>query len=391
MLAATFLAQDHYLCESRPLWQFVPFAEADYPWRHSHPKLAQWLDGLSDHQVSIWQDAPEQSHAACAVYLPQLKRPLAMAKRHQQTAAPFWLRNGIKGRKWQQISAFSSLVSPLPKSILEWCAGKGHLGRLLAWQANHEVTSLEWQATLCQQGQQSADKLGLSQQFFCTDVLKQATRHYLQQEQQLVALHACGQLHINMLQDAVANRVKSIRLCPCCYQLIPQAEYQPMSRQAAQSALQLSRQDLRLAVQETVTAHQRERDKRQTEKRYRQMFDIWQRSQTGIDEYLAVPSAPDSLFRQPPLFFCQWAAEQKGLQFDAEHQLDALQQAAEQRIRRLERMELIQHLFRRTLEHWLVLDRALYLEEQGYAVTLVEFCDREITPRNLAILADLQY
>lgn len=390
MLAATFLDQDHYLCEFRPFWQFVPFAEADYPWRQSHPRLAQWLDGLSDHQVAIWQDDPEQAHAACAEYLPQLKRPLAIAKRYQQTAAPFWLKNAIKGRKWQQISAFSTLISPLPTSILEWCAGKGHLGRLLAWQANHEVTSLEWQAELCQQGQQSADKLGLSQQFFCTDVLKQATADYLQQEQQVVALHACGQLHINMLQDAVASRVQSIRLCPCCYQLIAQAEYQPMSRQAAQSALRLSRQDLRLAVQETVTAHQRERDKRQTEKRYRQMFDIWQRSHSGKDEYLAVPSAPDSLFRQPPLFFCQWAAEQKGLQFNAEHQLDALQQAAEQRVRRLERMELIQHLFRRTLEHWLVLDRALYLQEQGYNVTLVEFCDREVTPRNLAILADLQ-
>jgi hypothetical protein len=48
---------------------------------------------------------------------------------------------------------------------------------------------------------------------------------------------------------------------------------------------------------------------------------------------------------------------------------------------------LVRGLFRRPLELWLVLDRALYLEENGYAVQVGEFCDSQLTPRNLMVLA----
>ncbi|MNO08218.1 hypothetical protein D3C81_2307610 [compost metagenome] len=51
-------------------------------------------------------------------------------------------------------------------------------------------------------------------------------------------------------------------------------------------------------------------------------------------------------------------------------------------------LERVRNLFRRPLELWLVLDRALFLEEQGYAVRLGLFCDYPLTPRNILILAE---
>ncbi len=50
-------------------------------------------------------------------------------------------------------------------------------------------------------------------------------------------------------------------------------------------------------------------------------------------------------------------------------------------------LELLRALFRRPLETWLLLDRALYLEEQGYRVTLGTFCEPTLTPRNALLLA----
>ena len=50
-------------------------------------------------------------------------------------------------------------------------------------------------------------------------------------------------------------------------------------------------------------------------------------------------------------------------------------------------MELVRHLFRRPLEIWLLLDRALFLEEQGYRVEVGTFCPKPTTPRNLLIRA----
>ena len=37
---------------------------------------------------------------------------------------------------------------------------------------------------------------------------------------------------------------------------------------------------------------------------------------------------------------------------------------------------------------WLLLDRCLYLVEQGYSVRLGEFCPTSLSPRNLLILAE---
>ena len=51
-------------------------------------------------------------------------------------------------------------------------------------------------------------------------------------------------------------------------------------------------------------------------------------------------------------------------------------------------LELLRGLFRRPLELWLVLDRALYLEEQGFQVTLGTFCATQLSPRNLLLLAE---
>jgi hypothetical protein len=52
-------------------------------------------------------------------------------------------------------------------------------------------------------------------------------------------------------------------------------------------------------------------------------------------------------------------------------------------------LELLRNLFRRPLELWLILDRALYLGERGYDVRVGTFCDSHITPRNLLIIAEL--
>jgi hypothetical protein len=64
---------------------------------------------------------------------------------------------------------------------------------------------------------------------------------------------------------------------------------------------------------------------------------------------------------------------------------DAWLEAGAARLERVRRYELVRHLFRRPLELWLVLDYAIFLEEQGYQVRLGQFCARSLTPRNLMI------
>src|SRR3546814_15111250 len=65
-----------------------------------------------------------------------------------------------------------------------------------------------------------------------------------------------------------------------------------------------------------------------------------------------------------------------------------LEAAGHQRLAEVRNLELVRGLFRRPLELWLVLDRALFLSQKNYNVRLGTFCKTPLTPRNLMLLAE---
>jgi hypothetical protein len=83
--------------------------------------------------------------------------------------------------------------------------------------------------------------------------------------------------------------------------------------------------------------------------------------------------------------FCHWAAAKKQLELPDTVDFDFWLSFGERRLAEVRRHELVRHLFRRPLELWMVLDYAIFLEEQGYRVRLGQFCDRSLTPRNLLL------
>lgn len=67
---------------------------------------------------------------------------------------------------------------------------------------------------------------------------------------------------------------------------------------------------------------------------------------------------------------------------------ERLEDAGWQRLAEVRNLELLRGLFRRPLELWLNLDRALFLVEHGYIVRMGTFCEAPLTPRNLMLLAE---
>src|SRR5690606_4770732 len=220
------------------------------PWPDQ--QLQQCLQVLDEQQVKLIDNSEELQQQLFRSFFPELYvLPLLTVPAAEQTFSPlpFWLENGIGGRKLQQIDAICQQWPGQMLPVVEWCAGKGHLGRILAHRFTAPVTSIEWQAALCRQGEDLAAKYKLAQQFICADVLNDSLQHVLQPQQQLVALHACGQLHISMLEQAVQAGCQQLLLVPCCYHLIPQPCYQPMSAIGIAQDLDLAKDDLKLIVQ----------------------------------------------------------------------------------------------------------------------------------------------
>jgi hypothetical protein len=203
-----------------------------------------------------------------------------------------------------------------------------------------------------------------------------------------VALHACGDLHVRLMQLASAAGCQQMAIAPCCYNRINRSEYQALSSAGLRSVLQLSLEDLALPMSETVTAGARVRRQRDTSMARRLAFDLLQRQVRGIDEYLPTPSLPSAWLDKPFADYCRDLAALKELSTVGAQDWQALEAAGWQRLAEVRNLELLRGLFRRPLELWLNLDRALFLSERGYVVRLGIFCDSALTPRNFLLLAE---
>ncbi|OIN54529.1 methyltransferase [Pseudomonas costantinii] len=386
---ARFQALDAFLTEHQGLWRPRPFVHLQLPWETLHPELAQWLRqrSLADAESSnnlphdLPAPAPFPQLAAQALHLSAVDKLPA----HPLEPARHRLNVDVPGRKWQQIEAFGAALqfAETPMHWLDWCAGKGHLGRRLL-QPGQQLTCLEYDPALIASGQALSDHHGLPVTHRLQDVMADVS---IGPEYTPIALHACGDLHVRLLQLASAAGCKQLALAPCCYNRINADTYQALSGAGRASALQLSIDDLGLPLSETVTAGKRVRQQRDTSMARRLGFDQLQRQLRNCDEYLPTPSLPASWLDKPFADYCRELAGLKGLSTGEQDWL-ALEAHGWRRLAEVRNLELVRGLFRRPLEMWLVLDRALFLSEQGYKVEIGSFCEPALTPRNLMVLAE---
>ena len=392
-LLQRFLALDAFLLAQQALWRPKPFTQLHLPWENQHRSLADWLRARSLEQAEAEHNHPEQ--LAAPAPFPDLAQQASTLSavgalpKTTRKAPPARLSVDVPGRKWQQIEAFaSSLQFRQPtRHWLDWCAGKGHLGRLLT-EDGQSLCCLEYNAELVEAGQRLSQRHGLQAEHRRQDVLCASVANQLHAAHSPVALHACGDLHVRLLQLASHTGCQQLAVAPCCYNRIQGDSYQALSVAAQTSPLQLSKDDLGLPLSETVTAGNRVRRQRDQSMARRLGFDLLQRELRGIDEYLPTPSLPPAWLNKNYADYCRDLAALKGLPSPPARDWLALEARGWQRLAEVRNLELLRNLFRRPLELWLVLDRALYLQEQGFQVSLGTFCPAQLSPRNLLLLAE---
>lgn len=379
-------ALDTGLLAFRDLWHPQPFREIRPDWCERWPALTDELLALPENSVARLNDDFSIALSLLARHLPEVTAiaPLAMLPTvPQQTLAErgaHWTWE-IPGRKRQQIEAFAAAAQNGGQPVLDWCGGKGHLGRLLALSWQVPVHTLEIDEALCRAGSALALRADVAQHFVASDAL--ATNVWPQAGQHAVALHACGELHRHLIQQGAERGVGRFDVAPCCYYRGVSEHYQPLS---SGLRLSLSRDDTRLAVTETVTASPRETRKRDREMAWKLGFDTWRRQVCG-EAYRTFKPVPDAWMRADFPDFLAKMAEREGLPKSSAAVAQEFEAKGWQRRHDLMRLSIVRHAFRRAIEVWLALDLAVYLEERNYVVNVGSFCERQLTPRNLLISA----
>ncbi len=413
-----------FLSKHRPLWSERSFVLPHLSWEEDHPRLVTWLRGLPLDAIKDYDANPRKLQRDAPAPLGEwADSALSLVEVTRLTGADVSvprsgrLIKGVPARKLAQVEAFASVVAsavPAGMTVVDWCAGKGHLGRVLAGLLDHEVICLEHQESLGDTGA----RLDYNARVHCAhinlDVLRQQAREVLP-GRAAVALHACGDLHRQLLIQGTDQGAEALLVAPCCYHHVvkergagsaerrssesgytsplcePPARHGhvPLSVPGKAQDLQLDQQALRLVTAQQAVARPRVIRMRTREQTWRLGLDMLLREATGQDRYWSVPPVPARWVRQPLAEFCRLVAEKYELELP-DVDMDDLEQRAWRRLRHVHALGLVRGLFRRPLELWLVLDQALYLEQRGYGVKLGTFCAPKITPRNLLLIAAKQ-
>ena len=386
-LTARSEALHRLLSVTKPLWEPRPFEHPAPPWTESHSELTAFLDALDDDALGTLEADPDALRHALAPWLPTLPAAASL------DALP-WLGpdpsqsppTAIPARKAAQIEAFLralETLGPPAGSAVDWCAGKGHLSRALAERFGLAVRALEKELHLIAAGEHLAEGQQIS--FEAEDVLARPIA--LEPGEHLCALHACGGLHDAALQSFSRSDGSQLFLAPCCYALHRPhgGEWRGWARSSP--AIQLDSHALRLAAADLATAPAGVRARRTRELVLRQAFDLFQRDTFDRDAYLPCPSMPPAIIDRGFEAFAAQAAAHHGLALPTQLDGDRWMAAGAKRAARVRRRNLLRLAFGRVLELRIVLDRALWLAEQGFAVSLITFCDRALTPRNLLLSA----
>ncbi|MDM7856750.1 methyltransferase [Thiopseudomonas acetoxidans] len=392
-LAQQFDRLDAILNARQDVWRAQPFMQRTLAWEKGFPELAHWLRRRSLAEAERDHLHPEQLAAPAPFqqWVNELAGLTALDSLPltSEKTIPKQMHQGIPGRKWQQIEAFAQCLnfSQPPQHWLDWCAGKGYLGRYLAYPTT-QLSIVEQNETLCAEAQRLNELHNIAGYLHPCDALSAAAKPALAQTDSWVALHACGDLHTHLLRQVQQHNVQRIAVAPCCYNRINTENYQPLSRIGQAARLQLTRTDLALPLQSTVTAGARDKRLRDQAMAWRLAFDELQRQWRGVDEYLPIHSVASRWIQQNFAHWCAQVAQLKGLTVPSAVAWAKAEQRGWQRLAQVRNLELVQCLYRRALELWLLLDLALYLQEQGFSVKLGQFCVPELTPRNGLIIAE---
>lgn len=284
------------------------------------------------------------------------------------------------------------------EQLVDIGGGLGLLAQTLANYYGHQVTSVDLDARMQETGRDRNRKNlrpGRSPVNYVNlkvDAQELRFQELLSANSMTVGLHTCGPLAVDQLRASSQRQVRSVINLGCCYHKIHDDAYQNISRFARENApLYLSQFALPLASRAHKKMSEEDREFKLKVKKFRYSIHFLLHDEYGIPEFLGLGNSPRKLYDGP---FSAYALEQLARAgITPKHtvnELDAYfhQSARQELIDQMVAAGILRDSMGRLLELYLLLDRAIYLEEEGYEVELLACFDEELSSRNIGIFAN---
>ena len=384
---AAFLQAHQYLHEKELLRRY-PDPLPD-PYREWEQEMRDWsVADIARFETELQHD--NIRHPAFLTFVKTIKS-LAKIPISKITPVPLPpnIRRGMTPKKIHEIERLTA-INGIEKNIIDIGGGKGFLSAAILQGGATHSTCIDMDITLQSQGKKRLQKwlpeLTNKIAFLHKKIDEQhpIPSPTSPQETTLFGLHSCGNLSSQVIRQGIDHGVKQIINFGCCYHHL-KGDYN-LSGIAKEKGLQLSQEALHLAAHSHRILDTGALQKRQMVKRFRYALHCFLYDRYGIPFQKIGDGKAVDYQDNFPAYAKKFALELSTIP-DAE--LDAFfqQKTLQDNIGLLMRGDSLRNILGRLIELYIVLDRCLFLKENGYRVTLTAYFDRQLSPRNLGIVA----
>jgi len=346
-------------------------------------ELLSELENLSDEQLYKCENLEDISFLSLRLndYFSLIKSALIEFKTNKGSInlgyKPFL---GVSAKKEHEIREIANLLAGKNfDQIIDLGSGKAHLSFKLAQidQANSFVCidSDEKVQSDAKNSLMSIDKEALDKMRYITQFINKETKLHCQENDLLIALHACGDLSVDIL-EIYNNNLGTLLNFPCCFHKLTK---QNLSNKCQ---LHLNKFALNLANRSKVHIDANTAAKREEVKRYRYGLEIIYRDQKN-KKLPDLGSAHKSLYSKSFSEYVSFYDQEKFGLLNLEENFEVALKC----IKKYLLLETLRNPLARLLEQYILIDRALYLENHGVNVQIHEVFDSTLSPRNLALYA----
>lgn len=281
--------------------------------------------------------------------------------------------------------------------VLDIGGGIGFLAQTLNNQYRHKVTSIDMNAQFQKTGIERHEKNAKDPenkvQYENIKVENGGKfSEIIKQNVMPVGLHTCGKLALDIIRVSSDKKVPALVNFGCCYHTLDLApDLQNISEFAKNNdPLWMNKFALTLSCRAHRKLDEKDFDLKQKVKYFRYAIHILLHDHYDIKELVTLGNSNPKLYERP---FAEYVLEQfSRIGITPKHSTEELNAffsdpALQLLIDRMLTAGLIRNALGRLMEIYLLLDRAIFLEEQGYEVSVEEFFDEELSPRNIGITA----
>ncbi len=402
----SFLSQYERLWHDEVL-NFYPHAISHYD-----PSWINELKGLDDNvlwQIDCKNDPTSLEDTELSRFIKKAKSITCLNSKNNEEGLdtlPEWAFKKVKEKKRHEILIIAKKIQALSKKhnfshIVDIGGGVGHLSRILSHYYGHDCISLDQNNEFQEIGKKrlikyprpkEAGEVNFVNLTFGASNDEHDLKNVFAKTSLSLGLHTCGPLAVRHIQTNLKYNTKGLINFGCCYNKIESSQDVNLSNYAKTNPLSLSKYALTLATRGHNDMNYEEFLLKKRVKYYRYALHLLLYKKLGQKEFMTAGEANAKLYWQN---FSVYANEKLNI-LKIEHNLSPNDldeffnsDEVQKEIETMFLANIIRWQFGRVVEHYILTDRCLFLEEKGLDVKMEELFDNQLSPRNIGITAIL--